>query len=385
MPPRSSRALLLLIASLAALAALRLGYESWRLLFDAGENGAIDLQLLRDFTVEWFEGQPIYELSRQAAHPPATYAMMWPLVGWLPWTAVRWLWAAFSALTLAGLIAPALREAGLRTARERWTGALLVLALAPTAVTIGNGQITFLPLAAILAAVLVLRDGPAGWGRDLVAAAALVVALAKPNVSLPFFWVVLFALRGYRAVALAAVGYAGVTLLAVAFQEGGLLEVARDWLGRAAGVSRYGGYLNIHAWLAAVGWEEASLPATALVFVATGVWVWRHRRDDLWALLGVVAVVARLWTYHRVYDDLLMVFPLIALARIARREEWRGPAVWVLAAAAVVVLAPVTLLRWSAAPGQAWSWTVAAIWVGTLGFLARRAREGAPARPAAGG
>ena len=39
---------------------------------------------------------------------------------------------------------------------------------------------------------------------------------------------------------------------------------------------------------------------------------WRlHRRDPL-ALFGVLAVVSRLFTYHRAYDDVLIVFLLIA-------------------------------------------------------------------------
>jgi hypothetical protein len=40
---------------------------------------------------------------------------------------------------------------------------------------------------------------------------------------------------------------------------------------------------------------------------------WRLHRRDPFGLLGVLAVVSRLFTYHRAYDDVLIVFLLIAL------------------------------------------------------------------------
>jgi hypothetical protein len=57
--------------------------------------------------------------------------------------------------------------------------------------------------------------------------------------------------------------------------------------------------------------------ATAIVFVALGAWLYRHRRADLWVRLGVIAVVTRFLAYHRVYDDVLIVLALVALFRVA--------------------------------------------------------------------
>ena len=48
--------------------------------------------------------------------------------------------------------------------------------------------------------------------------------------------------------------------------------------------------------------------ATAISLIllgGLGAWVYRFRRVDVWLLIGVSAVIARLWTYHRTYDDLL--------------------------------------------------------------------------------
>ena len=37
----------------------------------------------------------------------------------------------------------------------------------------------------------------------------------------------------------------------------------------------------------------------------------------MWTLIGTRALVARLWVYHRVYDDVLAFLAVIAVARIA--------------------------------------------------------------------
>src|SRR3546814_1321292 len=81
------------------------------------------------------------------------------------------------------------------------------------------------------------------------------------------------------------------------------------------------GYGNLHFWLGQLGLRDWIFPASGLAFALHGLWAWRHREADLWVRIGVAAIVARLWAYHRVYEDLLLVLPLIALYRLARPEE----------------------------------------------------------------
>jgi hypothetical protein len=49
-----------------------------------------------------------------------------------------------------------------------------------------------------------------------------------------------------------------------------------------------------------------------------GYWTYRYRDTDLWLVLGVTAIVARMWVYHRSYDDMLVLLPMITLFRIAK-------------------------------------------------------------------
>jgi hypothetical protein len=48
-------------------------------------------------------------------------------------------------------------------------------------------------------------------------------------------------------------------------------------------------------------------------------WTYCHHHRDFWLLLGVAALVARIWTYHGLYDDLLILLPALTLFRMVKR------------------------------------------------------------------
>jgi hypothetical protein len=72
-----------------------------------------------------------------------------------------------------------------------------------------------------------------------------------------------------------------------------------------------------------LGLERWTGYGSLFVLLGSGAWVYRHRTIDIWLLIGVVALVARFWTYHRWYDDLILLLPLVTLCRLAKR----GPSI----------------------------------------------------------
>ena len=86
---------------MAVAAVVWLGYEFWRLLWQSGEMGAIDLRQRHNEVQAWFSGRPVYGDIVTAVYPPASYAILWPLLGWLSVTSVRWFWAATTVCALA--------------------------------------------------------------------------------------------------------------------------------------------------------------------------------------------------------------------------------------------------------------------------------------------
>jgi hypothetical protein len=376
---RSKRLLHIAVVFLAALALLKLGDEFRRLIWESGRSGAIDLRILHELVYRWFAGRSVYDELITAVHPPGTYAILWPLLGWLAVAPARWLWAATTVAVLGWLAYLTVRESGADTSLERVFAALMLFSMNATGVTIGNGQLIVHLLPVLVAGLLLLQRGRGGWREDLLAAAMLLVTLAKPSVSVPFFWIVLFISGRLRPALFVALGYVALTLFAASFQEPGLGRLLRGWLANSSALAVRGGYANLHVWLFTLGLEQWILPASLLALMALGFWTYRHRHGDFWLLLGVAALVGRFWTYHRLYDDLLILLPMVTLFRIAKRSPSAdGGDVVAGVLLAFTILAMLAPARLRYAP---WPWYLlftgghALVWVAVLIFLLDRARR----------
>jgi hypothetical protein len=122
------------------------------------------------------------------------------------------------------------------------------------------------------------------------------------------------------------------------------------------------------------------LPASLLILLGLGLWVYRHRQGDLWVLLAVTALVARFWTYHMGYDDLLILLPMVALFRLAKHSQSQASgrdvvAGVLLAVTVVIMLVPHMLHRLAGlhqlSPPLNWllTWGYAVVWLLILIFL----------------
>jgi hypothetical protein len=350
------------IGVLGLLALVRGGIELWRLVGMRHWLGAVDLNLRHGEIRRWFADLPVYTDSLHSGYPPATYVLLWPLLGWLsPWPA-RWLWAIVNLTVLAFSFRFVLRHSSAKDGRERALFVLMLLAPYAVPGTLGNGQLGTLLLPAIVTALWLLEPGhPPSWSRDLLAAALLVFASMKPSLTAPFFWIVLLRPRRLRPTILVAVGYAAVTALAQAFRSRPFLVELAELLrhGESTMINDGQGYVPL--WMAQMGLGRWHLVGSAAVLAALGVWVARNRVADLWRVLGVTGIAARVWMYHRPYDDSLVLFATIALFRIAKQDR-RGDGTNVVAG---LLLALAVLVE--VAPGsfvyRAYPWNMAqALW-----------------------
>ncbi len=334
-------------------------------------QGAKDLRFRQNEVHRWFARSPVYTQQKEAVYPPASYPMLWPFLGWLDFTKARWLWAITTAFIVVWIAHMFLKESGARTPQERAFIILLVLSTYPVNVTIGNGQLTVHVLAALLGGILILEKARPVSHRSLIAALLVLMSLVKPSITVPFFWVVLFVSGRLRVPFLALMGYVLLSLLAASFQESGLATLLQDWMKNAQSVT--GGYANLYTWLAAMGIPRWSSLGSVLLLVMLGGWTYWHRHDDLWRLLGVTAIVARFWTYHRLYDDLLILFPIITLFRIAksgpRADAHDVVATVLLSISSAALFIPGTLYRLPVPWGLPFRIGQTIVWVLILFFL----------------
>jgi hypothetical protein len=104
---------------MAIFAILKLGSEFYRLIWETGPLGAIDLNLRYKEVHYWFIGKPVYEEFPDAVYPPASYAILWPFLGWLSLAHARWLWAVTSVITLAWFLYLIVKESGAKQPLEQ--------------------------------------------------------------------------------------------------------------------------------------------------------------------------------------------------------------------------------------------------------------------------
>lgn len=313
-------ALTIAIGLMGIAAVVWLAYELWRLVWQTGEWGAVDLRLIQGWVKAWFSPEPPIGLF-----PPASYPMLWPLMGWLPFGTTRWLWAVTTIGALWWLCSLSVRHSLADSPLERAVVILMPLAIYPTGAAIGNGQLVVHLMPVLLTGLLLLdRRHAHTWRQEMLAAIFMLLALVKPTISAPFFWIVLFVPRSLRPASLAALAYAALTWFAMAFKDQDVITVLRSWMRRssaAAALQGQGNVSNVNIWLEGLGRREWILPVSLLILAALGPWVYRHRRGDLWLLIGVTGYVSRLWTYHRWYEDLLVLPAMIALFRLAKRAS----------------------------------------------------------------
>lgn len=304
-----------LIALLAYIAVARLSFVSQRLI----DGQALDFTSRYIAVQQWFSGESFYS-QRSSTYPPASYLLLWPLLGWLSLETASRVWGVICVLSLAWLAKLFVGYQPIRSPSQRWFLVAVMLAMTATSAALWLGQFVPVLLALITASILLIHPPhgeKVGWKREFAAGILMAFALVKPSVSLPFLWLLLWSPARLRLGISVVLGYVVFTFISLWFQKNGLQEV----VGWAETVNRNGaqlseGYANLRVWLASVGLKSWSHPAALLVFLWLGFWSYLYRRADIWLRLGVTALVARLWTYHNSYDDLLLILPLLVLLQI---------------------------------------------------------------------
>ncbi|MFI5381793.1 MAG: glycosyltransferase family 87 protein [Tepidisphaerales bacterium] len=257
---------------------------------------------------------------QDVGYPPWSF-VIGTLLYWPPWELLR-LWC--TAINLAALgyvawwasrLAPNTRLAALF--------AVAVLACSGHVGTLRVGQGTIVVLAFLAAA----HQADAA-GRPLLSGLLMGLALLKPTVAGPFVLCLLITGR-WRALCGCMLYVAGASCL-VWWQTGvnpaemtlQMFQASQRFLGDGTGP------MNLALQLIPDPRQASAVLALVCIAGAAAI-LWRLRARPLLELYAIAAVCSRFWTYHRGYDDTVMIFLVGALAMLALET---GRAAWTIAA-----------------------------------------------------
>ena len=269
---------------------------------------AVDLRS-RDFEQIHFEkGENPFDYMT-ASQPPWGY-LFGELLTWPAWPAVRTYFAAINLVALACLGWWAYREPrdGPRDVRLLLMGAVLAFGGSSTAT--GVGQVSII-VTALLAGALWCDRNDRPWLCGLLVALALI----KPTISAPFA-VALLLTRRYKAAGIAAaygIAASGVTWAVTGADP---LRMLRQ-MAQAAALYAGDGTIGLNNVLLALGVSAAGVALMPLVVALPAMAVIALSRSSLPLAFAIAAVWGRLWTYHKSYDDVMLVFLLVPLGVFA--------------------------------------------------------------------
>ena len=217
-----------------------------------------------------------------------------------------------------------MRESGERVPIRRLSLFLLPLISFPLGLTIRIGQtgVHLLPL--LITSVLLLKRYNYRW-IDVLAALLFTIALIKPTVAAPFFWLILFVPGRIFPGLIVLACYTTATLAMASFQQADTFTLMMQWVEKGAAGAAYGaeivGTFNTQTWLHALDVKHFSLELSLVLLGLFGLLVFYFRDQEVWLLLGITALVSRFWIYHSAYDDLLVLLPMITLYRLIQQED----------------------------------------------------------------
>ncbi len=247
-----------------------------------------------------------------ALQAPSALALLWPLVP-LSWPAAKLVWLILNLGFTAGTLRLAFRR--YLPGRSRWDYAgltSLLLAGFPWRVVIGNGQHVMAALFFFLLATEMADRGHRMW-----AGLALAASFVKYSVSL-FLLPLFIAKRQWGPLVLALGGHALATVaIAARLGENPVVLMAQSLAATGRTVTSWG-YIDLFA-AADAGNIPVAIAITAAAMLTTAsLWLAYRRRPPEPVFVSLLCLLALVVVYHRFYDLVILVVPLIIVAGAPR-------------------------------------------------------------------
>jgi len=284
--------------------------------------GASSSTEAKDLRTNWEELRLVlahkspYQSATPSPYPPFAYpasvAFLWP-----SWPGVRLYFALLNLVCLGFLMGWAYCVTASRDSAFAAALAASIPAASAVATCVGLGQNTVLYTALLIVALLLYQ-------RRLWVGSGLVLGVAMSKISLGLPFLLPFIFRRDWKVLVGAAGYiVGGTLFVCLWLRDSPFNMIQLWVHAAERFACLGyGPATLVCELGVPADIANRATEVMVVLVAAVTFAWL-RRLPLITLFGLAAGFGRLWTYHRNYDNFLVVVLLVALAdAYLRTNRW---------------------------------------------------------------
>ena len=303
----------LLVACLAALSIAYLGKGFFYGIFLNGEGSDVLRRWLEERFVlgEHIDPRAAAAFVRRGVvYPPWSY-FSGALLFWPPWPEVRVWFALINFASLIWIIRFVAAYARDQSKLDRLLLVLSVTAIAALCTTIGVGNYPVIVVALLVGAYQADQAE-----RPILSGLLIGLAMLKPQLSGPFLLVAL--VRGRFRALTTAVIYVIVASIAIWMISGTdpVRMLAQSVRMTAVYAATTDGLLTLVLDLGVAYRLAAPLTAIVCLAIFTPA-LWYYRDRSLMLLFAIAAVMSRLWTYNLNTSNLMLIFLLLALWRLA--------------------------------------------------------------------
>jgi hypothetical protein len=360
--------ILTIIFALLALAYLSKGF--YTLAFDSSPSGG------RDLLERWKEQQYIYlgiypyrmntadinpELGRisSGGYPPWAFFTGFLMFPPISWTLTRF-YQVFLNLISLGILSRFSYQLGLPFGKlSAYFFVVTSLAISSNCTTLNNGQYGLIVNALLIIVYWLLQVN-----KNYLAGVFMGIALVKPNISAPYL-LSLAIKRKFKTVILAFIYIICATFAIARTTRLNFEEVIGRFLNQIKYVADDGtSGINILIKFG-IGKEITLFLLTAIAVVLGIVIFQKLRHTSLLTLFAAASVIGRVFTYHRAYDDLMLVFLLLALLTLTFSHPTRLNII-ILSLLGLTLWLPLNLQNFAS---PYWSIFQSIVWLVSLAYL----------------
>jgi hypothetical protein len=217
-----------------------------------------------------------------------------------------------------------------------------VLAVSTNYNTLNMGQYSLIVNGLLVGAYYFLVAKP----RPVAAGVLYGLAAIKPHMS-ALFALVFLVRKQWTLLATTACYMVFASLCIWELSKTDPLEMLTQAVAAGTGRGSNGGSCSLLSVLLKFGVDRAfaTRVSTVVGLIAAGWLMWIWRNAPLLTLFAIAATIGRLWTYHHEYDDVMLIFLLVALgqAMFIRNSTWTSFGFFIVGAA---LWCPVFYIPW---------------------------------------